>query len=226
MSMSATYDEIRSFLDDKGYHYETHDEGYIIMRLGMKTYRNPIGDRELMIEIRLPYEGTYFKAFAPGVYQCKESPNKAALLQLLAQIRKETPLIRFIYDRTSGEVSIGIEFPLDDAKLTSQQLFSVLSLIVEAIEVCHPMISQAINKGIIPLPEPDGITDLLAGASPEELREVLEEIRRRKSPKCPPPLLKHIRALSPYTISDAVTIKDDPFGKIFQRKRAIATTEP
>ena len=179
--MGATYDEIRGFLDEKGYKYKTHEEGFILTAFGTRTYRDPDGDGGVNLVIRLREDGEYFEVFAPKAYMYPDGPNKAALMQVLAMVQWRTKLIQFEYDASDGEVRPIIEFPLEDSKLTSRQFHRVLGGIVQLLEEYHPVIQKAIETGEIDFPERDGIADVLAGATPEEIRQVIEELRRRKS---------------------------------------------
>jgi hypothetical protein len=90
-----------------------------------------------------------------------------ALFQTLLQVSHMTKMIQFEYDVDDGEIWAIIEFPLEDAHLTKNQLMRCIRGITGILEEYHEMISDAINHGITP-------------ESENEQRKAFEEFQRAR----------------------------------------------
>jgi hypothetical protein len=187
--VATTYTEIKGYLDTIGVKYKVSDDGDFI-RTGFKTknYRDKDGDDGLAMVIRLREDGEYFEVFAPGAYQYKDGPHKLAVMQALMMTQWKTKLIQFEYDQNDGEIRPIIEFPLEDAPLGQRQFTRALSGLVQLVDDYHPVIQKAMETGQIEFPDAHGgnplaeLVGALGGATPEELQQLLEELRRRKGP--------------------------------------------
>jgi hypothetical protein len=78
-----------------------------------------------------------------------------------------TKMIQFEYDIDDGEIWAIIEFPLEDALLTKNQLMRCIRGITGILEEYHEMITDAINDGITP-------------ESESEKRKAFEEFQRTR----------------------------------------------
>ncbi len=181
--MGTSYEEIRGFMDDSGLKYRMSDgDEYIITGFKTNNYVDSDGDDGLRVVIRLREDGEYFEVFAPMAYQYADGPNKLAVMQALMMVQWKTKLIQYEYDAKDGEIRPIIEFPLEDSRLTQRQFLRVLHGLVQLVDEYDPVVRKAIETGEIAFEDSDveDIVRTLAGTTPEEVAQILAEIRRRR----------------------------------------------
>lgn len=184
--MATSIKEISAFLDSENLKYEPHaDEDYILTGFKMPNYKNAEGRDQLLIVIKLEEEGEFLKLFTPKAYQYKDGPHLGVILQACMFVSWRTKMLQYEFDPSDGEIRAVIEFPLEDAKLTKKQFMRVLMAIPELIDKYDGMIRGAIEKGKIESPDdPDAafleILGDLSTMTPDQVKALLEEIKRRK----------------------------------------------
>ena len=103
--------------------------------------------------ITVEEDGKFIKVAAPAAYRFHHdgtSFHKLALFQTLLQICHMTKMVQFEYDAEDGEIRAIIEFPLEDALLTSRQLMRCIHGLVKVMERHHSTIQDAIKHGLTP----------------------------------------------------------------------------
>ena len=143
--MSTTLKKITEFLDLEGLEY-MHKEGkqHLRMRLPTKKYMQPgAKNHHINLVVALEEEGSYLKVIAPEVYHFPATAGsfqKLALMQSLLQISLMSKMVQFEYDAEDGEIRAIVEFPLEDAILTSRQLMRCVHGLVKVTSRSHPTI--------------------------------------------------------------------------------------
>ena len=155
--MSTSINEVTSFLSDEGLRY-SHVEGNDYVRTGFTTkkYVDADGEKLLHVVISVEEQGNFIKIAAPAAYRFHHdgtSFHKLALFQTLLQICHMTKMVQFEYDPDEGEIQAIVEFALEDADLTRQQLMRSVYSLSDALEEYHTAIHDAITGGI-PLEKP------------------------------------------------------------------------
>jgi hypothetical protein len=153
--MSATLTQIETYLEERGWPFQSQPEkSRVLLRLQSEK------DQELLVVIQLDEEGRFFKLFAPQVLAgVKDHPYKAAILQTMLSISWETKMLQWEYDPSDGEIRAIIEFPLEDAQLTSQQFHRCLDGLIEIVgDWALPRLHEVLSTGIDP-----GDQDLMIG---------------------------------------------------------------
>lgn len=186
--MATTYATICGFLDEMGLKYEMNEERHrIYTGFPTKSYADEDGDKLVFIAILLEEDGEYLKDYAPSVYACKDGPNKLAVLQTCLMVSWKTKMLQYEYDEGDGEIRAIIEFPLEDAELTQKQLRRGLFGVVHLVDHYHPAFQAALESGKVDfsgLGDQDQLAQLfgsLADLGPDGLREVVEEVARRRA---------------------------------------------
>ena len=186
--MAVTYDEIKQFLDKAKLNYFfNNDPESIILSYSTENYIDAKGEKSLRLVIGLRENGEYFNIFAPSAYKINNTKHKLYALQAFMMTQWKTKLIQFEYDDSDGEIRPIIEFPLEDAKLGEKQFHRLLQGIVGIIDNYDPVIRKAMETGKIEFPASksksglDEIIGLLASASQEELKMVIEAIKSIKA---------------------------------------------
>jgi hypothetical protein len=105
----------------------------------------------------------------PGAFSAKGA-HVDALLRACMVVQWHTRLVQFEYDETDGEIRPVVEFPLEDAKLTTKQLERCIRSLVFLVDEFYPTLKKALDEGVIELPEaskpapPKGSAGAIAGA--------------------------------------------------------------
>ncbi len=188
--MATSYEKIGGYLDEMGIEYKM-GKGGIYTGTRMKAYLDRDGVHYLPIVIWLQEHGEYIEVISPRLYTYKDGPHKLAVLQTCLMVSWKTKLIQFEYDETDGEIRALIEFPLEDAELTQKQFARVLFGIVQLVDKYHPAFQAALETGKVDFSgvDDDGqrtngrqvIEELLEQLGPDGLREVAEEVAKRRA---------------------------------------------
>ena len=152
--MATTIEEVVSFLAEEGLRF-SHSEGNDYLRTGFATqkYVDADGAKLLHLIVAVEEQGKFIKIAAPAAYHFHHdgtSFHKLALFQTLLQICHMTKMVQFEYDAEDGEVRAIIEFPLEDALLTSRQLMRCIHGLVKVMDRNHFTIVDAIKHGLTP----------------------------------------------------------------------------
>ena len=172
--MADTIEQIAEFLKSEGLNFKV-DDNRILSGFMMHNYKDSDGDPGISLVIRLEEDGEFLKVIAPRVYSYPDGSHKAALFQLLLMISWDTKMIQYEYDVTDGEVRAIIEFPLEDAILTKNQLMRCLNGIAGLVDENHENVLAAMETGELPKPE-EGDENM--AALWQEFQEFLEQKRR------------------------------------------------
>ncbi len=189
--MATSLQEISAFLDERDIKHELkEDKGFIGFGVSTSRYRNTEGDTSITIIVAPEEDGEFLKVFAPRIYEYKDGPHALVVYQLCLMINWRTKMLQLEYDASDGEIRAMIEFPLEDAKLTSKQLHRTIRGLLELIETFAPAFEAAINEGRIELPGPPdrAVSDQLralveavgrGGVDAETLQAIVEEVKQR-----------------------------------------------
>ena len=138
-------------LGEAGISYR-RSQDYITINWETDEYRDAQGDGDLLIAVTLSEEGEYFELSAPNAFILGNA-NTGAFLKACTIIQGKTKLIRFEYNPEDGEVRPSIEFPLEDAQLTPQQLIRCITGMLDLIDHFYPILERAQETGRVQLPE-------------------------------------------------------------------------
>ena len=173
--MATSIQQITGFLDAAGLKYRIDDD---LARTGFNTntYRDTDGESGVSLVIAVEEDGEFLKIVAPSIYKYLDGPHKAALFQVLLMVSWDTKMVQFEYDMGDGEVRAIIEFPLEDAQLTQNQLLRCIHSIAAIVDENHERITAAMTKG--ELPKPESKEDM--AALWQEFQSFLEQKRRNE----------------------------------------------
>lgn len=126
-------------------HHVDAEEAAIRAVFVTRQYRNPRGERLVIVRIETPDDGfrcrvSIQRAFAVG-------PDPAATCLALCRMAADTPLVGIEYDEPAEDLRMVIEAIIEDGELTRLQLLSMVDRLVEAAEVWH----AALNATAAPL---------------------------------------------------------------------------
>lgn len=179
--MATTIDQIRMMLDELSIQYQQHDEETIYILFETRQYRNQEGERALWMIVSLDEGGEYFKLFAPNAFTA-DGNHPDVFLKACLIVQWRTKLIQFEYDQFDGEIRPIIEFPIEDASLTQDQLKRCIAGMVELIDEYAPFLERALQEGVLadsPSEEEEDMAEFLSYLFEELPEEVIGEALRK-----------------------------------------------
>ena len=178
--MAMTLEEIAGLLDAASIKFQRDSKGALVIPTETSVYKDDNGDQVLFLILQLLENGEYFQLFTPMAFKVT-GPHVDVFLKACSIVQWRTKMIQFEYDDADGEIRPIIEFPLEDAKLTSAQLIRCIKGMVALIDAYYPVLDRARREGVIDFPaaqagDVSGVIDSLASQFPAE---VLGEALRR-----------------------------------------------
>lgn len=144
----TTIEEIKKFLDEEKIKYikGTGDFFYVNFQ-DIGTYKN--NDQKIVKTfVGLSENGNYFQVVAPYLYDLENCQYKAEIFQVLNIICSNFKFIRWNVIANNA-ISLLIDMPLDDAKLSKMQLKRCIGTILDVIELYNDNILHTIKTGKI-----------------------------------------------------------------------------
>ena len=146
--MSTTIEQIESFFIHQGFKYVLDSENNLIeTSFVTETYTNAQGEHYLPVVVELQEEGQFIQIYVPQCYEVSEIEYRSTVLQVLLMISWRTKMVQFELDAQSNTVRVIVEFPLEDALLTKNQLMRSIMGLLQTIEKFHPIIQIALVEG-------------------------------------------------------------------------------
>jgi len=157
--VATTLSTIESYMIAEGLKYSLNDD-YIRTSFATDLYKDQDGDSSVFIIARIEEDGEYFKLMAPNLYHYPpEGPNTSEVFRILLGVCWRSKLIKYEYDERDGEIRAIVEFPLEDASLSSRQFLRCLNGLVQIIDEYHEAIATAINGSAASLDEAEEVAD-------------------------------------------------------------------
>lgn len=146
--MSTTLEQIESFFLHQGFKYILDSENNLIeTSFVTENYTNAQGEHYLPVVVELQEEGQFIQIYVPQCYEVSEVEYRSTVLQVLLMISWRTKMVQFELDAQSNTVRVMVEFPLEDALLTKNQLMRSIMGLLQTIERFHPIIQIALVEG-------------------------------------------------------------------------------
>ncbi|MDX9899172.1 MAG: hypothetical protein RBT62_09635 [Spirochaetia bacterium] len=157
--MAITLSMIESYMVAESLKYSLHD-GYLRTSFATDLYRDQDGDSSVFIIARVEEDGEYFKLMAPNLYHYPpDGGNTAEVFRTLLGVCWRSKLIKYEYDERDGEIRAIVEFPLEDASMSSKQFLRCLHGLVQIIDEYHEAIATAISGREASLDEAEEAAD-------------------------------------------------------------------
>jgi len=166
--MPTSFSQIEGFLAARNLKFQRDEaRSSILVPFGFAE----AGFDRVVLVVRLQEDGEFFEIIVPNLFKYPDGPNKLPLMQTLLHISWETKMLQWEYDPSDGEIRATIEFPLEDAVMTSRQFFRAFDAMLQFVQVYGPRIRAVIETGADPGRRP-------SDAAPDELaRSFLEYLR-------------------------------------------------
>lgn len=117
-------------------HHLDAEEGVIRVVFVTQAYRNPRGERLLIVSVDTPDGGQRLRARARFACPASEDPmdDRASLCLLACRLAAEAPLAGFEFDAEEDDLRIVAEMPVLDGTVTSRQLLALIDSVLAAAE--------------------------------------------------------------------------------------------
>ena len=146
--MPVTKQQLLALLDEAHLHYEVHEQtGEPIVLFRSSSFRDRDGNHLIMIVVQLSENGEYVKFFLPCAYYLPDDESAYGALKTFASISWQIKMVDFELDINDGEVRPTIDFPIEDAILTAQQVFRCCQTLAQVVDGLDPFIHHAIKYG-------------------------------------------------------------------------------
>ena len=180
--MATTLEEICRHLESRKLKFVVEDDVHrAVLGFDSTTYLDSRGEKTIRIGVAPFHGGRSVAVFAPELYVYKEGPHALAVLGACLHASYSTKFVQYEWTPGSGEIRATVEIPLEDALLTSSQLYAAIRAILTVVEEADPVIRRAIETGKLVIPEKpapeklDAVLKLLAKADPKVLEELLRK---------------------------------------------------
>jgi hypothetical protein len=151
--MAMTLLELQELLDELELRHQPMTElGMIMVGFTVDSETSPYRDRDgdscVAIALRLSEaDGEFLSVFAPMAWSLGDTPYRAAACDAFVAIQSTFKMVKF--DVAHGFVFPNVEIPLEDGRLTAQQLQRVIGAVLQVIEKYHVVVRRAIDTGIV-----------------------------------------------------------------------------
>lgn len=157
--MAITLSIIESYMVAESLKYSLHDD-YLRTSFATDMYKDQDGDASVFIIARPEEDGEYFKLMAPNLYHYPpDGDNASEVFRTLLGVCWRSKLIKYEYDDRDGEIRAIVEFPLEDANMTSRQFLRCLNGLVQIIDEYHGAIASAIGGALASLDDAEESAD-------------------------------------------------------------------
>lgn len=198
--MATTLEKVQKFLHRSNLVYQVVDEDEGVLAIAFssgpkeKTYRDPEGEPNIQLIVRLAEKGEFIAVFAPRAWNIGACAHHRVVCEAASRVQCEMKLIRFDFDPDTGAFVPNVEIPLEAAPLCIQQLQRAISAVLLAIRRYDPVFRHAMETGEVdmtrakdeepPAPQPNVTRILELGESAGGL----EAIERLLGGGDPPPV--------------------------------------
>lgn len=171
--MATSIREICGFLDEAKLKYRVEEDRHrVVVFFACDNYRNVDGEPSVGISINVGPQGRYLGIGAARLYVYKEGPHLAAVLGACLYVSFATAFVQLEWDPEDGEIRATVEFPIEDAQLTSAQFHAALKTLLGVVDGHDAVIRRAIETGALEIPRDEKEEER------ERLRKVLEMLSR------------------------------------------------
>lgn len=151
--MAMTLSDLKELLDGLELRYQLVAEHDLIM-VGFSSdsddsvYRDRDGDPSVALALRLSEgDGEFLSVFAPMAWVLGQTPHLPAVCEALVAIQSRFKMVKF--DIAQGMIFPNVELPLEDGRLTGEQLQRVIGALLQVLEKFHVVVRRAIDTGVI-----------------------------------------------------------------------------
>lgn len=148
--MATTLIEIQEYLNEAElkYRVEQAKDSIVLSFSPMSDYVCPAtGEDAVVVVIQLEEDGEFIKVFSPYAFTAEGVAFPDVAIRSCMELCYRTKGIQAEFDPDDGEVRMIIEFPLEDANLTSRQLHRCIQSLTGIIDEFSPIFHNAASTG-------------------------------------------------------------------------------
>ena len=181
--MPIATEAIQGFLMRAGMKFGMDDQGetgHFMLSFRTKRYKNPDGEKSLMMLITVGESGRYLEIAAMNMYNTSDAKSVGALAEYLLSQNYRNKIVRFELDRADGEIRAAAEAAPMHGSITFHAFMRMLSMFPALADQLHPTITKIQQTGRLPRPDvrDKRLEDLVRRAGGVEALEAL--VRQKK----------------------------------------------
>jgi hypothetical protein len=148
LDMAISMIELKSMLQELELSFREYDEKTVLIVFNTENYNNTDGDAKLLVGVQLQEDGEFLNIFTPNAFFVPEKKRNATIRTCM-MLQYKTKLIKFWFDEDDGELRAMVHLPIEDAELTSLQLYRSMECIVTVIDDYYTVLNRAITAGVV-----------------------------------------------------------------------------
>jgi hypothetical protein len=140
--MPSSIADCASLLRQQGLrHHVDVAEGVIRLVFVTRQYRNPRGEKLVIMSISTPDDGHRVRLFITRAFVADHDP--AGVCLAACRLAADTPLVAVEFDADCDDLRMVVEAAVEDGSVAPLQLMSMIDRLVEAAEAWAPVLAVA-----------------------------------------------------------------------------------
>jgi len=148
-----TIEEVSGILTREEIKHIFDKDGDICAGWDTEKFINSKGEKSVRITLGIRNEGQVFHACVYHAFQLKGCKHLDAFFKLCSIIQYGTFFSKFEYSVKNASVSLRIEIPLFDNKLTREQINACWTTLIKILEDHYDALRKALDTGELDLPD-------------------------------------------------------------------------
>jgi len=141
--MSMTIEELKSLVQKPNTTFFSDDDNTLL-------YPFPHQGQMMNVYIQLLEEGEYVRFYIPYYLSLAESSNREGIYLKLLELNRQYKFLKFSVDPSDYEMTVSLEFPIEDGTMTENQLYRCMVAITSVAMEERSHLKTLLSTGIYP----------------------------------------------------------------------------
>jgi len=153
--MPVPLEAIQGYLIRSGFKFAINDQGdngQFVLTFETRRYRNPAGEKSLMVLVTVSEHGRHLEVAAVNAYSASDAKDVGKLCEFLMGQNYITKLLRWELDRCDGEIRALVDVAPIDGGVTFDAFMRILMTFPIVLDSLHPTIAKVMATAKLPPP--------------------------------------------------------------------------
>lgn len=153
--MPVPVEAIQGYLIRSGLKFAINDQGdngQFMLTFETRRYRNPAGEKSLMVIVTVSENGRHLEIAAVDAYSATDAKDVGKLCEFLMGQNYATKLLRWELDRCDGEIRAFADVAPIDGGITFDAFMRMLMTFPIVLDSLHPAIAKVMATAKLPPP--------------------------------------------------------------------------
>ncbi len=153
--MPVPVEAIQGYLIRSGLRFAINDQGdngQFMLTFKTRRYRNPAGEKSLMVIVTISENGRHLEIAAVDAYSATDAKDVGKLCEFLMGQNYGTKLLRWEIDRCDGELRALADVAPIDGGITFDAFMRMLMTFPIVLDRLHPAIAKVMKTAKLPSP--------------------------------------------------------------------------